>query len=340
MTISDLARRFRLPAGLAVVVLLAGGAAQAATLKIATLSPEGSAWMELLRAGGEEVAERTGGRVQFKFYPGGVMGDDKAVLRKIRLGQLHGAVLTSSGLVQTYNDIQLYGLPLLFESYAEVDAVRAELDPVLIDGLRAEGFTSFGFAEVGFARAMSRVPVTSVAEVQTQKVWTPDGDPGSARALESFGVTPIPLSIADVLGGLQTGLINGVAVPPVAAIALQWHTQLDYVMDLPLLYVYGMLAVANRPFERLSEADQAVVGEVMAGVVDQVNARARADDANALQALYGQGLERTAPDAGELDEWRAYAARANREMVEDGLVSGELLERLQALVEAHRAAVD
>ena len=340
MTISEFARRIRIPAGLAVLALLAGGAAQAATLKIATLSPEGSAWMELLRAGGDEVAERTGGRVQFKFYPGGVMGDDKAVLRKIRLGQLHGAVLTSSGLVQTYNDIQLYGLPLLFESYEEVDAVRAELDQLLIDGLRAEGFTSFGFAEVGFARAMSKVPVTSVAEVQTQKVWTPDGDPGSARALESFGVTPIPLSIADVLGGLQTGLINGVAVPPVAAIALQWHTQLDYVMDLPLLYVYGMLAVANRPFDRLSEADQAVVSEVMAGVVDQVNARARADDANALQALYGQGLERTVPDDEELAEWRAYAARANREMVEDGLVSGELLERLLALVEAHRTAVD
>lgn len=340
MTISDLARRARIHAGLAVLALWGGSVAQAATLKIATLSPEGSAWMELLRAGGDEVSARTGGRVEFKFYPGGVMGDDKAVLRKIRLGQLHGAVLTSSGLVQTYTDIQLYGLPLLFESYEEVDAVRAELDQVLIDGLRAQGFTSFGFADVGFARAMSKVPVTTVAEVQTQKVWTPDGDPGSARALESFGVTPIPLSIADVLGGLQTGLINGVAVPPVAAIALQWHTQLDYVMDLPLLYVYGMLAMANRPFDRLSEADQAVVSEVMAGVVDQVNARARADDANALQALYGQGLKRTAPGEEALDEWRAYAARANREMVEDGLVSGELLARLQALVEAHRAAVD
>src|SRR5690606_29314612 len=258
-----------------------------------TLSPEGSSWMELLREGAREVREQTDGRVTFKFYPGGVMGDDKAVLRKIRLGQLHGAVLTAGGMVQTYPSIQIYGLPLLFESYDAVDHVRAALDPLLRDGLEERGFVSFGFAEVGFAFAMSKNPVPSVADVQAQKVWSPDGDPGSARALESFGVSPIPLAIADVLSGLQTGLINGVAVPPVAAIALQWHNQLDYLMDMPLLYVYGLLAVAERPFERLSEEDQAVVRKVMAGVVQKVNARAREDQRSAKQALIAQGIETT-----------------------------------------------
>lgn len=339
MTISDRLRALALP-GLGLLLSLAAGSAPAATLKIATLSPEGSAWMELLRSGAKEVAARTDGRVEFKFYPGGVMGDDKAVLRKIRLGQLHGAVLTVSGLVQTYPDIQLYGLPLVFESYAEVDHVRDVLDPVLIDGLRDEGFTSFGFAEVGFAHAMSKAAVTSVADVQAQKVWTPDGDPASARALEAFDVTPIPLSIADVLSGLQTGLINGVAVPPVAAIALQWHTQLDYVMDLPLLYVYGLLAVANRPFDRLSEADRAVVREVMAGVVDEVNARARRDHDNAMAALLGQGLDETSPTRPEIAEWRRYADRANQELAAEGLVSPEMLERMEALLQEYRAGLD
>jgi len=339
MTISD---RFRRVSALGLALTLAVGAipAQAATLKIATLSPEGSAWMELLRSGAEEIAVRTDGRVEFKFYPGGVMGDDKAVLRKIRLGQLHGAVLTVSGLVQTDEDVQLYGLPLIFESYAEVDHVREILDPLLIDGLREEGFTSFGFAEVGFAHAMSETPVTSVAEVQAQKVWTPDGDPASARALEAFDVTPIPLSIADVLSGLQTGLINGVAVPPVAAIALQWHTQLDYVMDLPLLYVYGLLAVANRPFDRLSDADQAVVQEVMAGVVERVNARARKDHDNAMAALLAQGVKEISPTEPEIAEWRRYADLANQELAAEGLVSGELLERMEALLQEYRAGLD
>lgn len=323
-----------------LLVATLGNAAQAVTLKIATLSPEGSAWMDLLRAGAKDVAERTEGRVQFKFYPGGVMGDDKAVLRKIRLGQLHGAVITVGGLVQTYSDIQVYGLTMLFDSYDEVDYVRERLDPVLINGLRDNGFTTFGFAEVGFAYAMSKNPVTSVAEVQSQKVWTPDGDPGSARVLESFGINPIPLSMADVLSGLQTGLVNGVAVPPVAAIALQWHNQLDYLMDMPLLYVYGLLTVANKPFDRLSEADQAVVAEVMSNVVDQVNAGARQDNQSAFDALVGQGVELTEPNPEEVAEWQRYARHSQERMVEDDLVSQDLIEKVETLLDEYRAGLD
>jgi TRAP-type C4-dicarboxylate transport system substrate-binding protein len=162
--------------------------ASAATLKIATVSPERSTWIKLLREGGDAVAAETGGRVKFKFYPGGVMGDDRAVLRKMRAGQLHGAVLTAGGLTQQYSDIQLYNLPMVFDSLAEVDFVRARLDPLLMRGLESAGYVSFGLAEVGFAYAMSKQPLASVADVRAAKVWVPDGDEGSARALRAFGV--------------------------------------------------------------------------------------------------------------------------------------------------------
>ncbi len=243
--------------------LLVNGVTQGATLKIATLSPEGSVWMTLLREGAQQIESETAERVKFRFYPGGVMGDDKAVLRKIRWGQLHGAVITAGGLVQNYNDIGLYNMPMAFRSLEEVDYVRQRMDPVLMDGLESKGFVSFGIAEVGFAYAMSKAALSSVDDVQAQKVWVPDNDPGSARALAAFEIAPIPLSIADVLGGLQTGLINSVAVPPVGAIILQWHTQLEHVLDLPLLYIYGLLIVNKRQFERLSVEDQEVVRRVM-----------------------------------------------------------------------------
>ena len=283
------------------------GAASAATLKIATLSPEGSVWMSLLREGGERVAAETAGRVAFKFYPGGVMGDDKAVLRKIRVGQLHGAVVTSGALVQTYPDIGLYGVPMAFRSGAEADYVRQRMDAKLLDGLRQKGFVSFGIAEVGFAHAMSGSIITNVTEARKLKVWVPDNDPGSARAFGAFGIAPIPLPIADVLGGLQTGLIDSVATPPVAAIALQWHTQLEHVMDLPLVYVYGLLAIAKRPFDRLTEADQGLVQRVMGEVVDRVNARSRDDHEQASAALKKQGLQWHATDTADRLEWQRLA---------------------------------
>lgn len=314
--------------------------ANGVTFKIATLSPDGSPWMKLLRGAGDEITERSESRVAFKFYPGGVMGDDKTVLRKIRLGQLHGAVLTAGGLTQTYTDIQLYNLPMVFTSLGELDYVRTHMDPLLLEGLEAKGYVAFGIAEVGFAYAMSKAAVETVKEARAQKVWTPSGDPGSARAVAAFGIKPISLSIADVYSGLQTGLINGVAVPPVGAIALQWHTQLDHVLDVPLLYVYGLLAVSERQFKKLSEADQLLVREVMGDVVRQVNARSRKDHERAITALKSQGLVWHRPDAQVVQEWQTYAEQAIVKLVDEGFVSRPMYESLLRHLTDYRATLD
>lgn len=314
--------------------------ANGVTFKIATLSPDGSPWMKLLRGAGDEITERSESRVAFKFYPGGVMGDDKTVLRKIRLGQLHGAVLTAGGLTQTYTDIQLYNLPMVFTSLGELDYVRTHMDPLLLEGLEAKGYVAFGIAEVGFAYAMSKAAVETVKEARAQKVWTPSGDPGSARAVAAFGIKPISLSIADVYSGLQTGLINGVAVPPVGAIALQWHTQLDHVLDVPLLYVYGLLTVSERQFKKLSEADQLLVREVMGDVVRQVNARSRKDHERAITALKAQGLVWHRPDAQVIQEWQTYAEQAIVKLVDEGFVSRPMYESLLRHLTDYRATLD
>ena len=310
------------------------------TFKVATLSPDGSPWMKLLRSAGDEITERSNSRVAFKFYPGGVMGDDKSVLRKIRVGQLHGAVLTAGGLTQTYTDIQLYNLPMVFTSLGELDYVRTHMDSLLLEGLESKGYVSFGIAEVGFAYAMSKQAVETVREARAQKVWTPDGDPGSARAVAAFGIKPIALSIADVYSGLQTGLINGVAVPPVGAIALQWHTQLDHVLDVPLLYVYGLLAVSEGQFKKLSKADQLLVREVMGEAVRQVNARSRKDHERAITALKAQGLLWHRPEALVVQEWQTFADQAIVKLVDEGFVSRPMYESLLRHLTDYRATLD
>jgi len=323
------------------LALLAGsGSAGATTFKIATLSPDGSAWMKVLRAAAEEISTRTDGRVDFKFYPGGVMGDDQAVLRKIRAGQLHGAVLTAGGMTQTYGDIQLYNLPLAFESLDEVDYVRSRMDDGLFEGLSKHGFVGFGFAEVGFAYAMSQEPVRTLDEIRAQKVWVPEGDPGSELAVATFGVSPIPLSIADVLSGLQTGLINGVAVPPVAAIALQWYTQLDYALDVPLLYVYGLLTVKDRQFNKLSDADRKVFNEVMRRAVSEVNTRSRQDHERAVEVLAEQGITWESPADGQVDEWENIAQVAARTLINEGILTEQKVDTLRQLVADYRAGLD
>jgi TRAP-type C4-dicarboxylate transport system substrate-binding protein len=322
------------------VLLSTAPDAAAVVFKIATLSPDGSTWMKLLRAGGEEVKNRTDGRVEFKFYPGGVMGNDQSVLRKIRSGQLHGAVLTAGGLTQTYGDIQLYNLPMAFDNLAEVDYVRSKMDSSLLEGLREQGYVGFGFAEVGFAYAMSKEPVRTLQDMRSQKVWTPAGDPGSELAIATFDISPIPLSIADVLSGLQTGLINGVAMPPVAAIALQWHTQLDYALDVPLLYVYGLLVVTNRQFDRLSPGDQEIFLEVMRDAVERVNAQSRTDHERSVEVLKIQGMTWNDPASGEVDRWEAISEDAAERLVEEGVLSAEMVETLRSHLVTYRAGLD
>jgi TRAP-type C4-dicarboxylate transport system substrate-binding protein len=342
MPISSLSLRKRFVAAACLVALAAllSTPASAVTFKVATVSPDGSMWMKQLRQGAKDIAARTDDRVNFKFYPGGVMGDDKAVLRKIRSGQLHGAVLTAGGLNQVYPDIELYGLPMVFNNAEEVDHVRGQMDDTLLAGLSGNGFVGFGIAEVGFAYAMSKASVATFEEVRAQKVWIPDGDPGAELAVRTFDISPIPLSIADVLGGLQTGLINTVAVPPVGAIALQWHTQLKYVFDLPLLYVYGLLAVRDRQFDRLDEADQAVVREVMGDVVRRVDTQNRTDHERAVEVLKMQGLSFTVPTPAERQRWVGLAGQAADEMTSQGILSADLVEKLNGMLVEYRASVD
>ncbi len=324
-------------AGLLLTAVAIGTVAEARTFKIATASPDGSTWMRIMRAGAERAEQETDGRVKFKFYPGGVMGDDVAVLRKIRAGQLHGAALTSGVLTRFYPDIQIYSLPMVFESFAELDFVRARMDRELEQGLADVGYVTFGMAEGGFAYAMSKHPATNLDEARSQKVWIPANDPYSNEVMVAFGLNPVPLSIADVLAGLQTDLIDAVTAPPVATLALQWHTQLKYVLDLPLLYIYGYMAIDKRQFDRLSVADRKVVDGVMRQAFHDINIRNRQDHNSAMAALLDQGLEMLEPTAEERAQWQARADAASRRMVEQGVVTAAGYRRMLELVAEYRA---
>lgn len=240
--------------------------------------------------------------------------------------------------MQPYPDIALYNLPLVFRDSAEVDYVRARLDKKLMAGLREQKFVGFGLAEVGFAYPMMKDPVTSVASFQDRRVWAPDNDPGALKAYSSFNITPIPLPIADVLTGLQTGLIDSIGSPPIGAIALQWHTQVDYALELPLMYVYGLFAITERAFNRMSETEQSIVTEELSAAVARVDAASRKDNDAANQALVDQGLQWLQPSDAERAEWYGIADGANQRLKANEYVSAAMFDELMALLQEYRSA--
>jgi len=324
--------RMRIIAILCTVLCLMIGtasAARAVRLKIATLSPEGSPWMEKMRQGAEEIEKNTQGRVTFRYYPGGVMGDDKAVLQKIRIGQLQGGAVVSGSLADVFPENQIYGLPLKFRSFAEVDHVRQHMDTLIAEGLEKGGFVTFGLAEGGFAYIMSAQPIRTVTDLRQRKIWIPDNDPAIREGVKAFDISPIPLSIADVRAGLQTGLIDTVTTSPIGAIALQWHTQIRYLTDLPFLYIYAVLAIDKKAFSQISPEDQPVVREILSNVFHDIDRQNRSDNVKAMEALKNQGIQFVQPPAENLDEWYKRAAEVPQRLLESGRFSQKTVETLE-----------
>lgn len=314
------------------LLLLAAIPAAAAehTLKIATVSPEGSFWMQHMREGASEIKQRTDGRVELKFYGGGVMGNDKKVLRKMRVGQLHGATFTSGGLAERDPDLQLYGLPLLFESAEEVSYVRERMDEVLIKRLEEKaGLVSFGLATGGFAKLMSNEPVRTLDDLRGQKVWVPEGDSISYKAMEALGLAPVTLPITDVLTGLQTGLIEIIGSSAVGAVVLQWHTKLKYISDLPVSYIYATLVIEKKAFDKLSAGDQVIMRDVMQQIYRDFDNANKRDDVDATAALAKAGIETIGVDYAQVPKWRQRVAEVNQEQAEKGFIDKKLLAELQ-----------
>jgi TRAP-type C4-dicarboxylate transport system substrate-binding protein len=313
-----------------LLIALAWLPVHAQQLKIATLAPDGSTWVESLKTAAAEVESRTDGAVRTRFYPGGVMGDADMVLRRMKLGQLQGGVFTVGELAGQAPETNLYSLPFQFESAAELAPLRDEFDPLILDALREAGLVAPAIAFGGFAYLFSTDRIASTDDVSSDlRVWIPEDDALSRRTLESVGATAVPMSLADVYTALQTGSINTFANTMSGAIILQWHTRADYMLDLPVLMTAGVLAVDRNAFQRLDEEHRAIWMEVFGEAMRAQEERTVAENADARAALVEEGIEIVQPDPDDVAEWQ----RISREVLDEMRESGEFevpgLERLR-----------
>jgi len=318
------------------LLLLHPTIADARTFKIASVSPDGTFWMQEMRAAAEEIKKKTQGRIKFKFYPGGVMGSDENVLRKIRIGQLHGGAVTAGSMVVFDPDIGIYELPYLFNSLEQVDYVRLRMDDGLIKKLENKGFVSFGFAEGGFSYLMSDEEVQSIADVRDKKVWLPASHPVGEAVFESAEIAPVTLPISDVMTALQTGLIDSVTTSPIAAIALQWHTKIQYVMDEPLTYFSALLVIDKRAFNKLKQEDRELVRNAMSEAFKRIDQQNRKDNVAAKEALKNQGIRFVELTPASRQEWRAVGDEAMKKLEKQNRYSDETYQELMKHLEDSR----
>jgi len=318
-----------------LALCFAAAVTNAAEIKIATLVPNQSQWMQDMRAAGKVIEERTAGRVKLKFYGGGTQGTEEAVLRKIRIGQLHGGTFAPTTFMKQYGDVNIYGLPFVFGSWDEMRYVREQMDPEIESGFEKLNFVTFGFVG-SFSMVLSNEPIRRYEDMKGKKVWLPQGDTISYEAMKRLQLSPVALPVTDVLTGLQTGLLDIAAIPPEIAVALQWHTRVKYFTNMPVLFAMSFLAIDKRTFDKLSADDQVVVREVLDDVYARMDERAPADSKNAMEALVDIGITKVEPDEGQFAELRQTMSETNRAMAGDGTFPLKLYEEMQRHISEYR----
>jgi TRAP-type transport system periplasmic protein len=311
---------------------LAGAASAnaATTIKIATIAPDGTAWMKEMRATADAIKKGTDDRVELKLYPGGVMGDNATVLRKIKIGQLQGSAFTGGEASVISKDAEIYTTPFLFRSQQEVDKVRPKIDPLLKEAVRKSGFELIGLSGGGFAYLMSTKDLKTRDDLKSAKVWVPQGDEIAELTFKTAGVTPIPLPLSDVYTSLQTGLIDTAANTDAGAIAFQWHTKIKHVVDMPVIYVVGEVLVDKKTFDALGAADQKVVSDEFSAGFARLEKINVSDNASAREALKSQGITFYTPDAAERQRWEGVGAETYKQLTAQHAFSPELQKALDA----------
>ncbi|HEB84936.1 MAG TPA: ABC transporter substrate-binding protein [Bacteroidetes bacterium] len=328
---------------LALAALLAPRAAGGADkpeylIKFATIAPDGSTWMKVMRSLDEEVRRATGGEVGFKLYPGGVQGDEFDVLRKMRFGQLHAAGFTGNGLGEILPDVRILELPFLFESKDEIDYITDRFYDFFDAAFREKGFVLLGWTEVGYVYLFSKTPIRDDREIKGVKVWAWQGDPLARTLFEELGVTPVPLSLPEVLTGLQTGMIDAVYSSPLGALSLQWFTRVKYMNPQPLTNSTGAVLMTLNRFSRLPVEDREKLKEISRRYLRELTLLSRADNAAAIEQLMKSGIRMSEPpDSEALARFRAAGERVKQRLA-GSLFDPDLLAQVEKALADYRAS--
>ncbi|MBI3550933.1 MAG: TRAP transporter substrate-binding protein DctP [Elusimicrobia bacterium] len=317
---------------LLLAAILSSARAEPKVIKFATLAPEGSTWMKVMNELNTELQEKTKGELKFKMYPGGISGDEKDVVKKVKIGQLHAAGFTGVGLGEIAPEVRILDAPWLFRSDKELDFVYKAFDKDLSAAIDKGGFVLLGWTELGPVYVFSKNPIADPDDMKKQKMWVWEGDPIAQAAYKAIGVSPIPLSVIDVMSSLQTGLIDAVYGPPMGVVALQWFTRAKHIYGTPMAMSTGAVLLSKSFFASLAPEQRKILLEVSRKHLKELNELSRKENDEALASLQKQGLTLSAKATPELlKTYQELGQKARRELV-GKLYSASLLDRVEKSV--------
>jgi TRAP-type C4-dicarboxylate transport system substrate-binding protein len=296
---------------LALALLLAASSVNAQTvrIKMGTLAPQGSTWHQLLTQMAADFSKESGGKVELKIYAGGTQGSEGEMIRKISIGQLQGASMTSVGLHEITPEPQVEDVPFLIDSYEEYDYVHAKVVDKLNAVLEKHGFVALQWGEVGFVYLFSTQPYKTPLDFGKGKVFTWNGDPGAEAAWKAAGFHPVVLSSTDLIPSLSSGMINIISEPPLYAYTTDLYSKAANMLDMHWGLLTGATVVRKDTWEKVPADLRPKLLKIAADYEAKVRADVRKQNEDAIEQMKKRGLTINSP--GDIQDWQKAAMAAD-----------------------------
>lgn len=289
---------------------------EAVELKIATQAPKGTIWMDALDELAADVKKQT--KVKMTYFPGGALGDEKTVARKIQLKSLHGGLFTGIGLGEVLAEVRILELPFFYDSFEELDKVKEKLEPTFNADFEKAGYVFLGWAEVGWAYIFSKEESKTLDDLKKRKIWLWQGDPLAEATFKEFGLSGTPLALADVLTSLNTGLIDSVYNSPYGLIGLQWHQKVSYMSRMSVGHGTGALLVAKKEFDKIPAKKRDKVKKIVRDRLDKLCLDIRTKNEDSVKELQDHHGMKVIPIAdAEIASYKEHGAAVAKSMAGD-----------------------
>jgi len=280
----------------------------------------------------KDIREKSNGQLGFRVYAGGIAGDELDILKKIRIGQIHCTGFTGVGFGQILPMVRVLDLPFLFESHEEIDLVHRKMRPFFADQFKKKGFEFLAWTEVGNVYLFSKKPINKLKDLSGLKIWTWAGDPIAKETFTAMGVNPIPLSITDVTTAINTGMIDTVYAPPLGALALQWYTSMNYMLDLPMVHSTGAVLISSKYFKKLPQNLSAMLPGTVEKAMRDLTLALRKQNDEAIQIIKDSGVTIVpSPSGRDLEEFRSIGDQVTRELTGE-IYPKDVLDRIYGLL--------
>ncbi len=306
-------------------------------IKFGTLAPDNTPWSKLLQEFDQKVSTRSGGRVKTKLFLNGVMGDERAMLQKMRFGQLTGGGFSTGGISTVVPELQLLELPFLFRNNDEVDYV---LDKVVREDmqelLKKRGLYLLMWAENGWLDFGNQTrPVTKPEDLKDIKWFAQESDVMFAF-WEALGVTQVPLAVPEVLSALQTGLVGGYHNTPVFASGAQWYSQTKYWTISHHIYQPAAVVVDLKFWNSAPDDLKKIVLDVSAELEPRVRSEVRGLDADLLKGFKENGISINELNPAQRAAFEKMTEKVGDKLVQKGVFSKELLTKVRTALAEYR----